>query len=94
MCGLEQKRDLYKSQIQNWNIYNKKNSSLPSNIITKITKDEYNRIWVGTTKGIVSYNGFEWKRYCKQKKINTIFNIYIDKSDNKWISTEDNSYSF
>ena len=40
MCGLEQKRDLYKSQIQ-MGIYNKKNSSLPSNIITKITKDEY-----------------------------------------------------
>ena len=88
------KKGLVQITDTDWNIYNKKNSSLPANIITKITKDEYNRIWVGTTKGIVSYNGFEWKRYCKQKKINTIFNIYIDKSDNKWISTDEALNSF
>ena len=73
------KRGLVKITGSDWKIYNKKNSIIPSNIITKITKDEYHRIWIGTTKGFVSYNGFDWKRYCKQKKINTIFNIYIIK---------------
>ena len=53
----------------------KKTCFNPSNIITNITKDEYHRIWIGTTRGIVSYNGFEWKRYCKQKK--TLFSIFM-----------------
>ena len=68
--------------------FNKKNSALPSNIITQITNDEYNRVWIGTTKGVVSFDGEKWKTYKIQKKPQTIFNIYIDEQDNKWISTE------
>ena len=82
------KRGVVKITGEEWELYTKKNSSLPSNLLQTL-QSEYHRIWIGTTKGVVSYNGSEWKRYCKKKKINTVFNVYVDKSDNKWISTED-----
>lgn len=82
------KKGLVKISDTDWQVFTKKNSGLPSNIITDITKDEYNRIWVGTTRGVVAYNGYEWKNYKTKKNLKTIFSIYIDKNDNKWLSTE------
>ena len=82
------KKGLVKISDTDWEVFTKKNSGLPSNIITDITKDEYNRIWIGTTKGMTTYNGYEWKNYKTKKNLKTIFSIYIDKNDNKWISTE------
>lgn len=82
------KKGLVKISDTDWKVFTKKNSELPSNIITNITKDEYNRIWIGTTSGVVTYDGYEWKNYKTNKKLKTIFSIYIDKNDNKWISTE------
>ena len=32
--------------------------------------------------------GEKWKTYKIKKKLKTIFSIYIDREDNKWISTE------
>jgi ligand-binding sensor domain-containing protein len=82
------KKGLLKITEETWEVFTKKNSILPSNTITQITTDEYNRVWFASTKGIISFDGTDWKKYKIHKKLKTVFSVFIDKKDNKWISTE------
>lgn len=43
--------------IYNYNIYN----GLPSNRIYDIITDKHGYLWIATEKGVVKYNGYEFK---------------------------------
>jgi ligand-binding sensor domain-containing protein len=71
-----------------WIVYTDKNSDLPSNTISFIASDDYDRVWIGTQEGISSFDGKEWKLYKANKQKMNHYSIYIDSKDNKWIGTE------
>jgi len=80
---------------EGWQLFDKKNSILESNRINSIVCDDYDRIWVSTTKGVISYDGDSWEkqktRVCKKEVITSLF---IDAFDNKWIRTLNNIILF
>jgi ligand-binding sensor domain-containing protein len=46
-----------------WTIFNLSNSNIPDNEETNVTKDNKNRIWIGTEGyGAAFYDGYEWTR--------------------------------
>ena len=63
------------------------------NTINVIEQDHYGFLWYGTPNGIVRYDGYEFKTYTSQSKINGSLNgnyIYALRNDNKgvmWIGT-------
>ena len=69
---------------------NKKNTPLKTNIIRSIVCDEYDRVWVGTEREIVSYDGVIWEKQKTKNKKHLIVNLFIDSFDNKWICTTKN----
>jgi ligand-binding sensor domain-containing protein len=78
------------SQNPEWIIYNTGNSQLPSDRVTSIVIDKKNKIWIGTTNGLVSIDGKNWNLYNTSNSNlidNFITAIEIDKDDNIWIGT-------
>ena len=57
-------------------------------LIYSLATDDYDRIWIGTEKGISSFDGSEWKLYKAINRKMTYYSIYVDSNDNKWIGTE------
>ncbi|MGA7837694.1 MAG: PEGA domain-containing protein [Ignavibacteriaceae bacterium] len=62
-----------------WRDFNTKTSGIPTNYLTDISVDNNNNLWIGTEdKGLLKYNGSEWKTYfpgnslLKDSKINTV----------------------
>ncbi len=55
-------------------------SNLPSNICYKVIQDEKNYIWIATEKGIVIYNGYDFKPLpIKNKLLNLdIWGLFTD----------------
>jgi ligand-binding sensor domain-containing protein len=84
-----------------WTVYDTTNSGLPSNNVWCIEIDEDNNKWIGTSyyswgpsggKGLVKYNDTTWTLYNKENDSlpgNSIVDIAIDSSGNKWILTQD-----
>ena len=68
-------------------LFNKKNTPLKTNIIKSLVCDDYDRIWVGTESGIISYNGEGWKKQKIKNQKELIISLFIDAFDNKWIRT-------
>jgi len=77
-----------------WNLYNKKNTPLKTNIIKSLSFDDYDRLWVGTQKGVFTFDGDEWVKHKIGRYKKEIYNIFIDVNDNKWISTKQALYIY
>lgn len=74
------KKNLYNTDTQR-KLINTKNSILPSNIITHITKDDYNRIWIGTEDDLIVYN----KKGVSQLNLQQITSSYFTIKNNSEI---------
>jgi streptogramin lyase len=71
-------------------IYNKWNSALPDNSIWSIAIDKDKNKWIGTSEGLVKFDGKNWTVYNTSNSAlpdNCILSIAIDKFSNKWIGT-------
>ncbi|MBP6456290.1 MAG: hypothetical protein KA275_06115, partial [Chitinophagaceae bacterium] len=64
--------------------------NLPSNICYKILQDEKNYIWIATEKGIVVFNGYDFKPlYLKNKLDNLdIWGLYKDSKNRIWLKSK------
>ena len=71
-------------------LFDKKNTPLQTNIIKSLVYDDYDRVWVGTEKGVVSFDGLDWKKHKTNNKKTLITSLFIDDFDNKWICTSKN----
>jgi len=60
------------------------NSNLPSNNIYKILSDDDGNIWLGTNKGLVKYNGTDFKTFNTQKGMadDDVVNLFYQKEEN------------
>ncbi len=74
------------------------NSPIPSDRIISVVYNETNEIyWLGTDKGIISYDGFNWKIYnqnsvgCEKCQVN---DIAIDSSNLVWVGMNDGVYFY
>lgn len=36
---------------------------IPDNIVTKLAQDKYGRLWIGSTGGLIRYDGYRFRRY-------------------------------
>lgn len=71
-------------------IFNKSNSSIPSDFIFSIAIDNENKKWIGTNNGLAIYDDSKWEIYNSSNSSlpsDFIFFIYIDSKNNKWIGT-------
>lgn len=79
------------SQPNQWIIYNKSNSGLPSNSIQCVIQDKDKNYWIGTyDAGLVFYNGKDWILYdSSNSKLphNNIKALTVDKKGDLWIGT-------
>jgi len=74
----------------NWSQLNSQNSSLPSDIVKAIAKDNSGLIWIGTENGLVSYDGINMEIFNSSNSIlnsNDIMALTIDLSGDLWIGT-------
>ena len=65
---------------------------LPSNVIYKTAQDENGFIWICTEKGLVRFDGYEFKLIDHlEKKLgsNDVWEFVIDKHRRKWVFTMD-----
>ncbi|MBK8145542.1 MAG: histidine kinase [Bacteroidetes bacterium] len=66
-------------------------SNLPSNICYKVIQDEKNYIWIATEKGIVIYNGYDFKPLpIKNKLLNLdIWGLFTDIDNRVWLKSKE-----
>ena len=76
--------------------FNSLSQDIGTRAITSIVTDYNGLIWIGTLgNGLISYNGYEIKKYehiwNDNKSINnsSINSIYLDNNENLWIGTEE-----
>ncbi|MFA6676439.1 MAG: two-component regulator propeller domain-containing protein [Bacteroidales bacterium] len=68
-------------------------NGLPSNCIRSIIQDRKGFMWIGTDRGLASYDGINIKLYNTTKDAqgllhNDIETIYQDKNENLWLGTD------
>ena len=74
-----------------WVSYNKNNSHIINNFISALSSDKSNRIWIGTDKGMMSFNGKKFETYTTLNSplpSDIITCVAVDEQNRKWIGTE------
>ncbi len=76
----------------NLNIYN----GLPSNQVYCVLTDKYGYLWIGTDKGVVRYNGYEYKLYTTADGLakNDVWSLYIDAAGKIWVCTISDGFGY
>ena len=84
---------LVKTNLVNWTVYDTSNSGIPSNLVSCITKDSLNNLWIGTKdSGVAMFDGNSFTIYNTSNSgltSNKIFDIVVDNSNDIWIGTAD-----
>ncbi|MDR2407226.1 MAG: hypothetical protein LBE13_03825, partial [Bacteroidales bacterium] len=99
--GIEADGCLFKYDGTNWQIYTVENSELPGILVTKLTFDSKNNLWIHCRDedgiigrelgyGLTKFDGAAWTTYNIDNSdipSNSIMDIAIDKDDNLWLAT-------
>ncbi|HHZ64114.1 MAG TPA: hypothetical protein EYN38_10145 [Flavobacteriales bacterium] len=76
------------SQGPTWIVYNTTNSEIPQNYILSMGIDKNDNKWIGTSTGLVKFDGTNWIIYDKKGKkdiqYSTVRNITIDSENKLW----------
>jgi len=79
------------AQTDQWKVYNTTNSNLPENYILSLAIDENDNKWVGTTWGLMRFDGSNWITYHKKStkdiQFTTVRTITVDSNSNVWTGT-------
>src|ERR1051325_1972147 len=73
----------------NWTVYNKSNSLLPSDTVKALAVDAANNLWVGTYNGLTKFDGTNWTVFNTSNSSipdNNILSVAVD-GNNIWIGT-------
>lgn len=90
----------YLSVIKNgiWYNFNKKNSGLPSDYVTSLAFDRFNNKWIGTSNGLVKYDGNRtWTVYNSQNSgllDNFVSALAFDSKGVLWIAANEGLAKF
>lgn len=92
-CGINKLKEKSEVKTDKIQIFNKSNSDLISDNLTKILIDSNERIWIGTRdEGLVKFDGKEFTNYNKSNSLVEgyyIYDLYQDEINNIWISFVD-----
>jgi ligand-binding sensor domain-containing protein len=80
---------------KSWTVFTQENSELPWDMTRAVANDLDGNIWIGTDNGIVQIEKGKWKQYNSRNTIisapaynkeetQSVRNIEVDKSNNKW----------
>jgi ligand-binding sensor domain-containing protein len=78
--------------VDEWQVFNPGNSSLPDQHVLSVAQDLLGRYWFGTASGLASYDGTSWTLYrgsdfgLSSEQINT---LATDDQNRIWIGTQD-----
>ncbi len=73
-----------------WVTFNSQNSGIQSNLLNKVAIENGYKIWIGSTDGLIEYDGINFTLYNTNNSglpDNGVFDIFIDNQGNKWICT-------
>lgn len=86
------KGGLYKYNGANVQSFTKANSGLPSDTITTIDVDASGKLWLGSYKHLISFDGVNTfqTEYSFGTSVNRINDIVVDAADKKWIAVNGN----
>lgn len=73
-----------------WVDYSDKTSGIHDNFLSSVAVDQNDVVWVGSKKGVSSYDGREWQYYSIENSglAGMVINsIKVDKDNNKWFAT-------
>lgn len=76
----------------NFTMYN----GLPSNHVYYILKDSYGYLWMGTTQGVVRYNGYSFKLYDQSDGLpnSDVWYLFEDKKKRMWLSSISTDFGY
>lgn len=80
-----------------WDLFDTKNSGIPSNSITALVADNEGKIWVGTDIGLSVFDGNTWITYDKSNSAIPsldIRDLAVDAENNIWIGTTEGLVKF
>jgi ligand-binding sensor domain-containing protein len=69
---------------------------LPSNMVYGVTQDKYGQIWIGTDRGLSSFDGQRIRNYSRLDGLEDIdiLDVFIDSKDRLWMSTFNGRLAF
>lgn len=72
------------------------NNGLPSNHVYYVLKDKEGYLWISTDKGVVKYNGYEFKLFDRSVGMDNddIWHLYEDKKQRIWLSNVSNELGY
>lgn len=76
----------------NYNIYN----GLPSNHVYQTIVDTFGYVWIATTKGVLKYNGYSFRRFGADDGIvkDDIWYLIEDEGNKVWLGSITNSFGY
>jgi len=72
------------------------NNGLPSNHVYYVLKDKEGYLWISTDKGVVKYNGYDFKLFDQSVGManDDIWHLYEDKKQRIWLSNISNEFGY
>jgi len=72
------------------------NNGLPSNHVYYVLKDKEGYLWISTDKGVVKYNGYDFKLFDQSVGMDNddIWHLYEDKKQRIWLSNVSNELGY
>lgn len=71
-----------------WKSYNSQNTPLPTDFINTITYDPYKKkLWFGTGKGLVTFDGQKWEDLTDRFNISQINCMEVENETTMWVGT-------
>lgn len=82
---------IYKLEDGSWTNYTV-SDGLPNNLITALTTDKNNALWVGTDKGLSKYENGNWTSFTTNEGLfsDDIRSLTCDANNNLWIGSRNN----
>ncbi len=76
----------------NFNIYN----GMPSNHVYQVIVDTYGYAWIATTKGVLKYNGYTFKKFGAEQGLakEDVWYLIEDDSNKVWLGSISNSFGY
>jgi len=76
----------------NFTMYN----GLPSDHVYYILKDSYGYLWMGTTQGVVKYNGYSFKVYDQSDGLpnSDVWYLFEDRKKRMWLSSISSDFGY
>lgn len=86
------------AQFNGWGVYDSTNSPLPSSLVTSVSVGANNKVWIGTNKGLASFEDLiDWRIYTTANSniaSNWISRVKVAPNNTAWYTTQSGSVGY